>query len=85
MKFYEIREQFDRFLLQKRKLDTDELLAYFPWRNRSFDHKFDDLEQLRLVKARSSRDFRRALFLSTSCQRHPPARVMAGLPGVRGR
>ncbi|NEI93918.1 hypothetical protein GR248_24270 [Rhizobium leguminosarum] len=27
MKSYEIREQFDSFLLQKRTLDTDELLA----------------------------------------------------------
>ncbi|MFG1351905.1 DUF2971 domain-containing protein [Xanthobacter autotrophicus] len=43
VQFFEIREQSDSFLLQKRVLDIDELFAYFPRRNRSFDGIFDDL------------------------------------------
>lgn len=41
VQFYEIREQVDSFLLRKRALDTDNLSAGFPRRNRAFDHVFD--------------------------------------------
>lgn len=43
VRFFEIREQWGRFLLVKRTVDTDELQASLPRRNRSFDHMFDDL------------------------------------------
>lgn len=43
---FEIREQWGRFLLVKRTVDTDELQASLPRRHRSFDHMFDDLDEL---------------------------------------
>ncbi len=45
IRFYEIRGQHGRFLLDKRAADTDELLATNPRRNRSFQEVFDDLDQ----------------------------------------
>jgi len=46
VRFFEIREQWGRFLLVKRTVDTDELRASLPRRQRSFDHMFDDLDEL---------------------------------------
>lgn len=46
VRFFQIREQWGRFLLAKRTVDTDELRASFPRRHRSFDHMFDDLDEL---------------------------------------
>jgi len=46
VRFIEIREQWGRFLLAKRTVDTDELRAMLPRRHRSFDDVFDDLEDL---------------------------------------
>lgn len=46
VRFFEIREQWGRFLLAKRAVDTDELRAMLPRRHRSFDDVFDDLEDL---------------------------------------
>jgi hypothetical protein len=43
VQFFEIREQSESFMLQKRVLDTDELCASFPRRSRSFEGIFDDL------------------------------------------
>lgn len=46
VRFFEIREQWGRFLLVKRSVNIDELRASLPRRQRSFDHIFDDLEDL---------------------------------------
>jgi hypothetical protein len=46
VRFFEIRERWGRFLLAKRTVDTDELQASLPRRHRSFDHMFDDLDEL---------------------------------------
>ncbi|WP_417488870.1 DUF2971 domain-containing protein [Maricaulis sp.] len=56
VKLYEIREQPDNFLLRKQTLNLDELFAYFPRRNRTFDDTFDDLPELdELSDAQSAR------------------------------
>lgn len=44
VRFYEIREQHGRFLLDKRAADLEELMVSFPRRNRRYDEIFDDLE-----------------------------------------
>lgn len=46
VRFFEIREQWGRFLLAKRSVDTDELRAMLPRRHRSLDGVFDDLDDL---------------------------------------
>ncbi|MGS1016139.1 DUF2971 domain-containing protein [Allosphingosinicella humi] len=46
VRFYEIREQHGRFLLDKRVADTDELLATHPRRHRRIYEVFSDLEDL---------------------------------------
>jgi hypothetical protein len=53
VRFYEIREQWGRFLLAKHTVDTDEMRVFLPRRNRSFDDVFDNLEDL---EASSSED-----------------------------
>lgn len=44
VRFYEIREQDGRFLLDKRKADTDELLATNPRRHRTIVEAFQNLD-----------------------------------------
>jgi hypothetical protein len=46
VRFSEIREQWGRFLLVKRSVDTDELQAGLPRRHRSLDGIFGDLDDL---------------------------------------
>lgn len=46
VRFFEIREQWGRFLLVKRAVDTDELHSMLPRRHRSLDDIFDDLDDL---------------------------------------
>lgn len=46
VRFYEIRGQHGRFLLEKRVADTDELLAMLPRRSRRIHEMFSDLEDL---------------------------------------
>lgn len=51
VRFFEIREEWSRFLLLKRTVNIDELRASLPRRQRSFDHIFDDLEDLNPTSA----------------------------------
>lgn len=46
VRFFEIREQWGRFLLAKRSVDVSELQAMLPRRHRSLDCAFDDLDDL---------------------------------------
>lgn len=46
VRFYEIRGQHGRFLLDKRAADTDELLATHPRRHRRIHEIFSELEDL---------------------------------------
>lgn len=46
VRFYEIRGQHGRFLLDKRVADTGELRAALPRRSRTFREAFSDLEDL---------------------------------------
>jgi hypothetical protein len=46
VQFFEIREQWGRFLLVKRTVDTGELMATLPRRHRSLDGVFGDLKHL---------------------------------------
>lgn len=46
VRFFEIREQWGRFLLAKRSVDVSELQATLPRRHRSLDGVFDDLDDL---------------------------------------
>lgn len=56
VRFFEIREQRDSFLLVKRSVDIDELEAGLPRRCRSLDGVFDDLTDLDAPKAESASD-----------------------------
>jgi hypothetical protein len=44
VRFFEIREQWGRFLLVKRNVDIDELTAFLPTRRRSLDGVFEELD-----------------------------------------
>ncbi len=46
VRFYEIRGQHGRFLLDKRVADADELLETFPWRSRRAHEMFSEFEDL---------------------------------------
>lgn len=46
VRFFEIREQWGRFLLAKRTVDTDALQAMLPRRHRSLDGVFNDFDDL---------------------------------------
>lgn len=46
VRFFEIREQWGRFLLAKRSVDVNELQATLPRRQRSLDGAFDELDDL---------------------------------------
>ncbi|WP_117191411.1 DUF2971 domain-containing protein [Rhizobium terrae] len=46
IKFFEIHERRDSFLLAKRSVDVDELCAFLPRRCRSLDGMFEDLDDL---------------------------------------
>ena len=56
VRFFEIREQRDSFLLVKRSVDVDELEAGLPRRCRSLDGVFDDLTDLDAPKAENAPD-----------------------------
>jgi hypothetical protein len=55
VRFYEIRGQHGRFLLDKRVADTDELLATLPRRHRRIHETFREFEDLDSVASRAEK------------------------------